>query len=869
MKTRILLIIMLLCDIAANAVLKEKDLEQTLSVLRSELEYYRHEQAQKIKKRNYISEMQHIQLIKTMQQSEQIALMLYSQKQDYTFDLAYACREATQLYNQFAGRKIPFDKILSNYQIEIERYNNIIEVLESLPPRVKDQATQHDTLPAITRLRIDSLGTIDSLTSKLSDALPKHLEPGRKSPFALSSKAIEDRDTCLKLAISIRANIVELHNKTSQDSENYQRVAQRLEKVNDYALERYSDIKNLIFKNGGTSYFKILSHFSFYTKNISKEIKEKYSTPQHGIESEWRGPIVIGIAFFIIVYLSISIILSNIFIRFFLPQRFKTERFIKKKFHIILAVSILTFAIVLFVLKMFSDHNFMIMASTLLIEYASLVAAVLFSLIIRCKHNQIRSSFNIYIPILILGFIIIFFRIIFISNNLVQLIFPPITIVFAIWQGMQVKRLNKNIPFYDVAYTYISLAVMVLACIASWIGYTLFSVQIVIWWLFQLTAIQSITLLKHIVKKYEFKYIAHKLIKRAQSRGEAISTKQAGAKAFTIINSNKKTIGDYIETTWLYDLFKMTLIPLFSVVSIIACIYFAADIFDLTESCKFIFTKDFIDVEGVCQLSLKKILVVMCIFFIFKFVNHAVKAIYKKYKMKNDASFAEANITLANNLISIAIWGFYFIFILVLLRVPKSGISIVTAGLATGIGFAMKDILENFFYGMSLMTGRLHVGDYIECDGIRGKVDSITYQSTQIHTLDGCVIAFLNSALFNKSFKNLTKNYSYEFIKLPISVAYGTDVQHVRDILTKALSALKKYEKNGIVSIDRKKGVNIVFNDFGESSIDLWVTIWVTPEDKFRITGIAKELIYNTLNSNGIEIPFPQRTLHIKKESAE
>ena len=63
---------------------------------------------------------------------------------------------------------------------------------------------------------------------------------------------------------------------------------------------------------------------------------------------------------------------------------------------------------------------------------------------------------------------------------------------------------------------------------------------------------------------------------------------------------------------------------------------------------------------------------------------------------------------------------------LVILEVPKSGISIVSAGLATGLGFAMQSILENFFYGINLMAGRLHVGDYIVCDGISGKVESIT-----------------------------------------------------------------------------------------------------------------------------------------------
>lgn len=81
---------------------------------------------------------------------------------------------------------------------------------------------------------------------------------------------------------------------------------------------------------------------------------------------------------------------------------------------------------------------------------------------------------------------------------------------------------------------------------------------------------------------------------------------------------------------------------------------------------------------------------------------------------------------------------------------------------------------------MQLMSGRLRVGDYIECDGIRGKVDNITYQSTQIEAVDGSIMAFPNSSLFAKNFKNLTRNNSYEFLGLPVGVAYGTDVDHAR-----------------------------------------------------------------------------------------
>ena len=161
------------------------------------------------------------------------------------------------------------------------------------------------------------------------------------------------------------------------------------------------------------------------------------------------------------------------------------------------------------------------------------------------------------------------------------------------------------------------------------------------------------------------------------------------------------------------------------------------------------------------------------------------------------------------------------------------------------------------------MTGRVRVGDYIECDGIRGKVDSITYQSTQVLTADGCVIAFLNSSLFSKNFKNITRNHSYEMVKIPVGIAYGSNVDEVRKMLIKAVMDQEEKSADGRDIIDLDKPVSVVFDDFGDNSVNLFVTYWVLVEEKFGKTGQIKEAIYNTLNAHNIEIPFPQRDIHI------
>ena len=283
--------------------------------------------------------------------------------------------------------------------------------------------------------------------------------------------------------------------------------------------------------------------------------------------------------------------------------------------------------------------------------------------------------------------------------------------------------------------------------------------------------------------------------------------------------------------------------------------------------CRKIFQYVFLNKPGIIQLSLYKICLVLELYFLFRYLNYAIRAFYqmlKKRRKKNNDIRTQGNSTLAYNVISILVWGLYVLLCMMILEVSGKGISIVMAGLATGLGFAMKDLLENFIYGITLMTGRLRVGDYIECDGVQGKVDSINYQSTQLVTLDGSVIAFQNATLFSKNFKNLTRNHGYVLVKIPVGVAYGVNVEKVRNMLLHDLQPLMTKNAAGKYLADNKQGFKVIFDDFGESSVDLYVICWVLVEEKAAFVAKVKEVIYNTLNKNKIEIPFPQRDVYVR-----
>jgi potassium-dependent mechanosensitive channel len=776
MKKYLLIIILLLADIAPmQAVLKERDLPQTLSILRAELESYEKE----LTHRNMLMQKRQQEMskfiLKRMEDIDQITLMLYSQKSDYIFDLAYACHEATDSYDKFNDRTNPFVKYRGKIVGMIQQYRGLVMSLQRIPPFV----------------------------------------------FKNSPQAVKDREACITHATHILQLLTSSLANLKESQQRQSMMGQKLKEINDYAVKRYSEIQKNVFINGDDTYFTILSRFPRYWQEASQSLNEKYS-PSSRTHSEWRGPVVVFLFISVLFYLIVSSLVCYVVVRWLLRRHFESEAARKKRPYIILSASMITFAIVLMLLRyFFIEHNFFLMASQLLVQYAWLVGTILISLLVRFDAKQINSGFRIYVPIIFIGFVVIVFRIIFIPNEVVNLVFPPLLLLSTIWQWSVILRHNKNIPHSDIFYTWISLAVMTVSVIVAWDGFTLLGVQILIWWIMLLTAIQTITCIYHLLSIYE---------KKKFSKAKDISR------------------------TWFYDFIRQALVPIIAVYALMISIYWAASVFELTEWCNTIFNYNFIDIKGIAQVSFQKLSATLALFFLVKYVVYVGKAFfYKIHKMRyGEKKHVSA---LGLNIATIVIWTFYALVAMIILNISRSGLVVAIGGMSTGIGFAMKDTLENLFYGISLMTGRLHIGDVIECDGIRGKVTDINYQSTLVEPVDGSIIAFLNSQLFQKNFKNLTRNHGYEMVTIPVGVAYGTNVEKARDLILERLEKLDCYYKATKPSI--------LFSNFGDNSVDLMLSIWVPVATKVPSVATIKENIYNVFNDNNISMPFPQRDVYL------
>ncbi|MBR2747787.1 MAG: hypothetical protein IKD95_05510, partial [Bacteroidales bacterium] len=332
MKKKLIALGVALCVmVPAFAVLNEKDLSQTLSVLRYELRSAYRAMEERMSRMMGRGNRQHAQLVQMMQRSNELSLMLYSQKQDYTFDMTYALNEVSRQYDEFSSRKLPFDDLITRLDIDIDRYDRLIHTLKRLPPAqlmaYRDSTGELVYLERDAwRNRRDSLRRIrgESATRRAMDTT------GRTRPFMLDSLGQQDRDSCLFYAENLlRASIMQKE-RLVRDSTHYAETAALLKSTYDYAQQRYKTVQNKIFIDGQTAYGTLLRSFPRYWQQAVTDARDKYSPDALGdVTSQWRGPMVSAFSLFLLSYLLVSIVLGIAVVAFLTRKVrfFKKDRF--------------------------------------------------------------------------------------------------------------------------------------------------------------------------------------------------------------------------------------------------------------------------------------------------------------------------------------------------------------------------------------------------------------------------------------------------------------------------------------------------------------------------------------------------------------
>ena len=822
----------LLLALPARSVVPQKDFQTTLGSLLEEL---RLSYASAVESDSLLvnNPLRREQLAEVLKRADEVTIMLYTQRPEFAFDMAFALEEVSRVSNAFREQVLLADQYRLAARSGLRRYQLLNETL----------------------LEMHGLQPVDSQAADSLQVAPVPMEEEDPEKGALL-------DSCLHYTGALAALYGASVDIALKDSVRCAETEARLKQAYAYAQDNYAETQKSRYIGGNVNVIQILKGWRPFIEYVNGDLRMRYamdSSPSSdsGASRTWNGAYVLNYAAVALLMLLLSFLVAGL-IGFLVSKRTKNDKIVQFRPILTSILAILLFVLGMILFKSNRGNPYWRMAYQLLTQYAWLTLAIFISLLIRIRADQARASLRIYIPTLLLAFVCILMRAVFLPASAVPLIFPPALLLFIIWQSVGNVRCRTQVSRADLRYMWVSVVVMAVAGILSLCGYSMIGVLALTFWTFLLALLHTITTLYYLMKRYyEEKVKRRKARYREENPLIPLTDKDA-----------------FIEVTWLYDLLRMVVVPLTIIGSFPLSVLLTSRAYQLSLTGADLMRLPLIHREGYESCTLSNILLVLALFFIFRYLIYLVKGLFRissiRIKIEKSGEKAvplkesDVNLSLPDALFSLLGWLLFLIITFLILRIPMKVLAYISTGLAAGIGFALKDLINNFFYGIQLMAGRIRVGDKISCDGVRGIVKRVSYQTTQVEDEDGSLIAFTNTDLFTKKFRNLNTGRNYEFIKMPVSVKYGTDIEKARQVILEAIQPLMVKDKTGRDVIDPTFPVDVRFDSYGDSSVNLVVALYTTVETHYTFPARAKEAIYNAFYENGIEIPFPQRDVYIK-----
>jgi len=234
------------------------------------------------------------------------------------------------------------------------------------------------------------------------------------------------------------------------------------------------------------------------------------------------------------------------------------------------------------------------------------------------------------------------------------------------------------------------------------------------------------------------------------------------------------------------------------------------------------------------------------------------------YRIMEDSGLEKG---LKNSIRLVTIYLFWTIGILIALKIMGLGTTSLTVAfgaLGIGLGFGLQNIFNNFISGLILLFERpIQVGDAVEIDGTWGEVRKINVRSTLVQSYDNAALIIPNSDIISKQLIN----WSHKDVRIrraiTVGVAYGSDVEKVRETLLNIAQ--------GHARVLKYPSPHILFSDFGESALVFKLRFWTDVDTYIYTETDIRFEIHRAFGEAGIEIPFPQRDLNFKtgKEEAD
>lgn len=254
--------------------------------------------------------------------------------------------------------------------------------------------------------------------------------------------------------------------------------------------------------------------------------------------------------------------------------------------------------------------------------------------------------------------------------------------------------------------------------------------------------------------------------------------------------------------------------------------------------------------------------VIILMLFIFRLITFSFDFYVRRHNLQDNRDLTGSLIPMLNNVSKVIIAGFATVVVLSKFDVNISGFLVSLGVGSLAVALAAKDILSNIFSGLIIMIDKpFRVGDRIRfSDNEIGDVVAIGMRSTRILDFDNNIVIIPNDEIVRSRIVNLTYPNNLVRVFIDIGLAYGSNINKIKSIL------LEVANKNPLVSQERPP--EVFFIDFADSSIVFRiVTRTEDYKNAWQLRCELREEIYKRLNEERIEIPFPQRVVHIKKEN--
>ena len=264
---------------------------------------------------------------------------------------------------------------------------------------------------------------------------------------------------------------------------------------------------------------------------------------------------------------------------------------------------------------------------------------------------------------------------------------------------------------------------------------------------------------------------------------------------------------------------------------------------------------------GSVELSFRSILLFFSVIAAAQVVIWSVRYLLRKF-LRN-SNFEEGTRFMVMRLVRTVVY-----FLVIVVALDTAGIDLTvfwasSAALLVGVGIGLQNFFNDVVSGFVLLfEGGVRVGDELEVDGMMVRVERIDLRSTRVITRFGNLIVIPNGLISGQTVRNFTQGENATLIQLDVGVAYGSDVERVKAILLEAANAEEEVVK--------KPQTAVLFNDFGESSLQFTVYFWIEkPFLRKLISSNIRFRIDEAFRANGIRIPFPQRDVHVHQSPAE